>query len=111
MPLEIGSSVEGRIARLALSGELDGNSAPAVRQAVETALASAPEFLVLQVEQLTFMASAGLRILIFAKQKQPSVKIYLVKPQQPIVETLKKSGFYDAVYVTETEFGAEAKAS
>jgi anti-anti-sigma factor len=59
--------------------------------------------LILQVEHLTFMASAGLRILIFAKQKQPNLKIYLVKPNAAIVETLHKTGFFDGVYVTETE--------
>jgi len=110
MPLEIASSVQEKTARLTLSGELDSNSAPAVRQAVESVLAGMPESLVLQVEKLTFMASAGLRILIFAKQKQPSLKIYMVKPQALVVETLKKTGFYDAVYVTDTEIGPEVKA-
>jgi len=111
MPLEISSSVQGKTARLGLSGELDSNTAPAVRQAVEGALAGAPDYLVLQVERLAFMASAGLRILIFAKQKRPGLKIYMVRPQPAIVETLKKTGFYDAVYITDTEFGVEAKAS
>jgi anti-anti-sigma regulatory factor len=49
------------------------------------------------------MASAGLRILIFAKQKQPNLKIYLVKPQPAIVDTLRKTGFYDGVYITDNE--------
>ncbi len=49
------------------------------------------------------MASAGLRILIFAKQKQPGLRIYLVKPQPAIVDTLHKTGFYDGVYVTDAE--------
>jgi anti-anti-sigma factor len=110
MPLEIVSSVQEKTARLALSGELDSNSAPAVRAAVESVLAGSPESLVLQVEKLTFMASAGLRILIFAKQKQPSLKIYLVRPQEVVVETLKKTGFYDAVYVTNTEVVPQVKA-
>ena len=111
MPLEISSSVQGKTARLVLSGELDSNSAPAVRQAVESVLAVVPDYLMLQVEKLTFMASAGLRILIFAKQKQPSLKIFMISPQQAVVETLKKTGFYDAVYITDTELDAEAKAS
>jgi len=111
MSLQISSSLQGATARLVLSGELDGNSAPELRKVVEDAMMAVPEQLVLEVEQLTYMASAGLRILIFAMQKQPKMKIYLVKPQQPIVETLKKSGFYDAVYVTEKEFETGAKAS
>jgi len=103
MALEIVSAVAGSTARIELSGELDGTSAPKLRQAVDEVLGSKPEQLILQVENLTFMASAGLRILIFAKQKQPGVKIYLVKPQEAIIDTLRKTGFYDGVYVTETE--------
>jgi anti-anti-sigma factor len=103
MPLQMSSSVEGKTARLNLGGELDGASATSVRDAVEYVLQSRPERLVLAVEKLTFMASAGLRILLFAKQKQPDLKIYIVKPQEVIVDTLKKTGFYQSVYVVDRE--------
>jgi len=108
MPLDIKSSVEGTTGRLKLAGELDGASAPAVRTEVEKMLTNKLDRLVLLVEELSFMASAGLRIIIFAKQRQPQLKIYVVKPQEPIVETLKKTGFYDAVYVQDSEPGEAA---
>jgi anti-anti-sigma factor len=111
MALVMNSSVDGKTARITLAGELDGNSAPAVRQTVDDVLKGAPSRLVLSVADLTFMASAGLRILIFAKQKQPNLKIYIVKPQEPIVDTLKKTGFYQSVYITESEVVDEASAS
>ena len=103
MALDIVSSVDGNTARIALTGELDGSTAPALRTEVDQVLSGKPAQLVLQVEKLTFMASAGLRILIFAKQKQPNLKIYLVKPQPAIVDTLHKTGFYDGVFVTDVE--------
>jgi len=103
MPLEMTSSTEGTTARVTLSGELDGSSASSVREAVDKVLQSHPERLVLSVEKLTFMASAGLRILIFAKQKQPGLKIYLLKPQETVIDTLKKTGFYQSVYVVDRE--------
>jgi anti-anti-sigma factor len=103
MALDIQSSVNANTARIALTGELDGSTAPKLRETVDKILTGKPAQLVLQVEKLTFMASAGLRILIFAKQKQPNLKIYLVKPQPAIVDTLHKTGFYDGVYVTDTE--------
>jgi anti-anti-sigma factor len=103
MALDITSALAGQTARIELAGELDGSSAPKLREVVDKVLSSKPEQLVLLVENLTFMASAGLRILIFAKQKQPNVKIYLVKPQPPIIDTLRKTGFYDGVYVTDSE--------
>jgi anti-anti-sigma factor len=103
MALEINPTLTGTTARLELVGELDGKIAPAVREAVDKLLSGSPQILILDVADLTFMSSAGLRVLIFAKQKQPNLKIYVVKPQAPVIDTLRKTGFYDAVYVTETE--------
>lgn len=111
MPLDINSSVEGSTARLTLAGQLDGASAPAVRTKVEELLTHKLDKLILLLEDLTFMASAGLRIIIFAKQRQPQLRIYVIKPQEPIVDTLKKTGFYDAVYVQDAEPADGASAS
>jgi len=103
MALDIQSAVDANTAWIALAGELDSSTAPAVRETVERVLGGKPAQLVLQVEQLSFMASAGLRILIFAKQKQPGLRIYFVKPLPAIVDTLQKTGFYAGVYVTDVE--------
>ena len=103
MPLTLNSSSQGNAARLTLIGEVDGTTAGSFRTEVDKLLTNAPRMLVLDVEQLTFMSSAGLRVLIFAKQKQPLLNIYVLKPQAPIVDTLRKTGFYDGVYVTDTE--------
>ncbi len=103
MPLQMSSSIEGKTARLILAGELDGASAPSVREAVDKVLQGRPERLVLSVEKLTFMASAGLRILIFAKQKQPDLKIYIVKAQEAVLDTLRKTGFYQSVYIVDSD--------
>ncbi len=99
MPLTIESSQAGDRAVIRLAGTLDAASAESVRQAVDQALAAQPVWLELDVEEVAFMSSAGLRVVIFAKQKQPNVKIAFRKPQAPILDTLKKTGFLDAVYV------------
>lgn len=109
MAIELKSYSQGNAGCLVLAGELDAAAAVEVRVVVEQVLATRPGKLVLFVEELRFMASAGLRILIFAKQKQPDVQIYLIKPQPPIVETLKKTGFYESVYVEEVWSGAAAQ--
>ena len=103
MPLTLIPSTVGNVARLEIVGDVDGSTAPLVRDAVDKLLSNSPRTLVLQVEQLAYMSSAGLRVLIFAKQKSPGLMIYVVKPQPPILDTLKKTGFYDGVYVTDTE--------
>ena len=103
MALDIQTAVDANTARIVLAGELDSSSAPALRGTVERVLGGKPEQLVLQVEKLSFMASAGLRILIFAKQTRPGLKIYFLKPSPAIVDTLRKTGFYEGVYVTDVD--------
>ena len=103
MALNIESRSEGNVIRIALAGELDGVTAPTLRDTVDRLLSAKPAELILDVENLSFMASAGLRIIIFAKQKMPTLKIYVLKPQPAIVETLRKTGFYDGVYVVDAE--------
>lgn len=104
MAFSVTSSVANGTARLVLTGELDAASAGTFKAEVEKAAAQAPTKLVLMVKDLTFMASAGLRVLIFAKQKLGTkVSVYLVQPQSPIRETLKVTGFEQSVYIVEAE--------
>ena len=90
--------ISGNIAKINLSGELDANSAGDFRTKVEEAAAANPQKLVLMMEDLTFMASAGLRVLIFAKQKMGSdVDVYVIAPQDPVRETMEMTGFHHSV--------------
>lgn len=85
---------EGNTAKITLMGELDASSAPVFRSEIEKAAQSHPTRLVLFLQDLEFMASAGLRVLIFAKQKMGAdVELYGVAPQEGIRETLVKTGF------------------
>ena len=87
-------------ARITLRGELDAASAPQFKALVEKAAAGAPQRLVLFMNELGFMASAGLRVLIFARQKMGSgVVIYVVGAQGPVRSTLEMSGFHRSVVV------------
>ncbi len=93
------------IAKIFLIGELDASSAPLFKTAVEQAAAHQPQELVLFMQDLEYMASAGLRVLIFAKQKMGSdVDIYLVAPQEMVLDTLTKTGFAQSVFIVE-EYG------
>jgi anti-anti-sigma factor len=97
----------GNIATIALSGELDANSAGVFRTRVEEAAASSPDKLVLMMEDLSFMASAGLRVLIFAKQKMGSdVDVFVVAPQEPVRETMEMTGFHHSVIMLD-EYDAD----
>jgi anti-anti-sigma factor len=49
------------------------------------------------------MASAGLRVIVFAKQKMgQDVSIYVVGATGPVLNTLQMSGFDRAVYLRDS---------
>ena len=91
--------VEDRIAKITLSGELDAASAGGFRDRIaEAATTQDLRALVLMMADLDYMASAGLRTLIFAKQKMgAAVDIYVIAAQESITETLEMTGFQNSV--------------
>lgn len=83
---------------ITLSGELDAASAPQFKELLEKVASNSPQRLVLFMKELSFMASAGLRLLIFARQKMGrNVVIYIVGAQSPVRNTLEMSGFHRSV--------------
>ncbi|MEB3174220.1 MAG: anti-sigma factor antagonist [Cyanobacteriota bacterium] len=99
------------IAAITLAGDLDASTAPQFQKAVEEAAQHKPQKLVLKLEALDYMASAGLRVLIFSKQKMgAAVTIYVVNPQDSVWETMKKTGFHQSV-VRLDQFDPEAMAN
>jgi anti-anti-sigma factor len=98
MAFSVSSDVNNGIAKITLSGELDASSAPEFKSEIEKVAAQKPRRLVLMLAGLDYMASAGLRVLIFAKQKlQGMGDIYVVGAQPGIVETLEMTGFQHSV--------------
>jgi anti-anti-sigma factor len=94
--LEITSS----IAKITLSGELDASNAPEFKAKIEEITSHKPQQLVLMMHDLEYIASAGLRVLIFAKQKMgANVDIYAIAPQDLVLDTLEKTGFSNALII------------
>jgi anti-anti-sigma factor len=89
-------------AKIKLSGELDASVAPAFRETIEQAAAQSATRLVLLMHELEYMSSAGLRVLVFAKQKMSaSVDIYVVGAQEYVVNTLEKVGLDNSLIIQE----------
>jgi anti-anti-sigma factor len=98
MAFEATLEMAGKIAKITLSGELDATVAQDFRDKVDLAAGKGAKRLVLITNGLEYMASAGLRSLIFAKQKMgANVDIYVVGAQAPIVDTLTMTGFHHSV--------------
>ena len=96
------------IAKITLAGELDASTATLFKTKVEEAVKLSPKRLVLIMKDLEYMASAGLRVLIFAKQQMGTdVKIYMVSVQDTVLDTIKKTGFDQSVYLIDDEKDAD----
>jgi len=89
---------ERGIVTITLTGHLNAANAPEFQRALEQAAALPPVALVLLLAELEYMSSAGLRVILFGKQKMgPKVRIYAVAPREDVRETIRLSGFHHAL--------------
>lgn len=97
------------IARMSLSGELETTAAPGFMAEIEKAAAKQARRLVLFMAELSYMSSAGLRALVFARQKMGSdVDIFIVGAQESVLETIRMAGFHHSVMIQENYEADEA---
>ena len=73
------------------------------KRRVEKVAEAKPKRLVFDMSELEFMASAGLRVLIFARQKMGAgVSLYVIGSHGPVLNTLTMSGFHHSVILQDT---------
>lgn len=102
MAFESSLEVVNGIAKISLSGELDASVAPLFKEKIEQAVAQSAKKLVLMMENLEYMSSAGLRALVFAKQKMASLDIFVVGAQPQVVDPIKQTGFQRSVIMLDS---------
>jgi anti-anti-sigma factor len=108
MPLLISVDPQPAFVALHLEGEVDSKSAPELLDALTRLTLSELGELRIHAMQLTFMSSAGLRALVFAKQKMPhSSRLILVGGSPEIREVIERTGLGSAVMMvdSDTELG------
>jgi anti-anti-sigma factor len=96
-------TVDSGIAKITMAGQLDASMTSVFQREIENAQAQKAKRLVLLMSELDYIASAGLRVLVFAKQKMgSSVDIYVVGAQQQVIDTLQMTGFDRSIITLET---------
>jgi anti-anti-sigma factor len=112
MAFDMTSLTNGPIVEFTLSGELDAKSSARFQQELEAAATGKPTTLVLRIRDLVYIASAGIRILIFAKQKMcAAVTVYVVAPREQVIDTLRRTGVHNAVVIVDEYPAATSVAS
>jgi anti-anti-sigma factor len=67
--MDIQSRVDGEFAEVAVAGRLDALSAPALEAALQTAMAGGAARVVLNLAEMEYISSAGLRVLLATAKK------------------------------------------
>jgi anti-anti-sigma factor len=89
-------SRDGNIALITLNGELDALTAPGFRDELKRATENPVNVshLVLDVANVSYLSSAGMRALAYARQKLPDgVRIVLVGANDMVQRTIRLVGF------------------
>jgi len=86
-----------------LAGQVDTKSAPELLEKLtQVGLPELAELRIMAME-LTFLSSAGLRALVFAKQKMPHAsRLILVGGSEDIKATVIRTGLGNAVTIVDT---------
>jgi len=85
---------------LCLQGDIDTKTAPALLEALTQLELQSILDLRIDMVSVGFLSSAGLRALVFAKQKMPhEARLILIGANEDIVEVIEKTGLSQAVVV------------
>lgn len=99
MTMTVNQNREGNQLTVSLGGRLDTVTAPELETVVDTALAGV-ETLVMDLEQLEYVSSAGLRIFLKAqKLMNAKGKMKLIHVNETIMDVFEITGFVDILTI------------
>jgi len=85
---------------ITLAGDVDTKTAPQLLSELIALELHSLEQLRLDLQAVDFVSSAGLRAIVFAKQKMPhESSLYLIAASEQIVDTITKTGLAQAVRI------------
>lgn len=95
--MNIGFKKEGGVIYLELDGRLDTNTAPDFEVFLDAETNGASE-LIINCDDLVYISSAGLRVLLFAQKKMKGA-MKLTNVTELVMEVLEMTGFTDILVI------------
>jgi len=84
---------EGAVAKITICGSLDATNSSALQEELKKLIGQKMERLVFLAKDLEYISSAGLRIIIFAKQKiGADAQVYFIGAKDAVLGIIKMSG-------------------
>ena len=97
--MKITKSKENSALTLALNGRLDTNTAPELETELKASL-NGIETLVIDMEELAYLSSAGLRVILAAqKQMNKQGRMIIRKVNDMVMEDFEVTGFTDILTI------------
>jgi anti-sigma B factor antagonist len=97
-PIATSIAHHGETAVVAVGGEIDLSTAPAFEAAVATALKEGPSVLIIDLSEVTFMASVGLRILVATQEElRESVQVAVVANNPATSRPIQMTGLDEII--------------
>jgi len=95
---------QGRAIVIAVRGELDLASSPALQEELDRVSASVAEMLIIDLRELDFMDSTGLSVLVRAHQRaeEHGRRLAMVKGPQQVQRLLSLTGVSDRLTVVDS---------
>jgi anti-anti-sigma factor len=109
--MELSETKSGKVLILAINGKLDGNTCPLLDAKIHELLDRKVRVIVVDCSGLTYVSSAGLRVLLQAAKRMKAVQgtICLSSFQDQVREVFELSGFEAIFSVYPTAEAAVAK--
>jgi len=92
MESKLSVSLEEGVAKIVLSGRLDATNAPLLQEELKKLIGQSVSRLVFYAKDLEYISSAGLRVIIFAKQKiGVDAQVYFIGAPETVLNVIKMS--------------------
>jgi anti-anti-sigma factor len=108
--LELTTETEGTTVRLALTGELDIAGAARVEHELERIEREPPATIVLDLRQLAFMDSTGLRVIVAAdsRAREQSRRLVIVRGTETVQRIIEMTRLHERLEIVDDLAAVEA---